>query len=272
MKQIRIWVVAIVFLLGLSANRANAQTPIAMERLYFSFFNDYENDIQTNSGSVMDFVSLIRTVSIINGNVQRAIYYDLGGEEWTNLVGMEIVREVNMTNGAEGIYLRGYGRQTNISYMFTNSLGESYLNGFTSEATNEFPGLTNNFDPDLPIHRGSYRYFGAGNPNNVTNHIRDEQMFYASFTTTNLKFNYIGYGTVVPHPVIGRLMPGGTIYSTNVNSFTAHGIGTLYHIGGTNIFGVSTNSPITTNTGVMYGGFWSGEPFFFAVTNANAPQ
>src|ERR1700761_9324397 len=112
MKLIRIWVVAIVCILGLSANRAAAQTPVALQHLFFSFFNDYQNDVIASNATVYTDVSLIRTVTVVTGNLQHAVYYDLGGEEWTNLSGMEIVREVNMTNGAEGIYLRGFGRQS----------------------------------------------------------------------------------------------------------------------------------------------------------------
>jgi len=264
MKQIRIWVVIVVCLFGFATNRASAQMPIAVEHLYFSFFNDYEDDeFFTNSAQVNE-ISLIRTAAVITGNVDRALYYEEGGPEWTNMAGMELVREVNLTNGAEGIYLRGFGRQTNVSQFFTNALGISYTDHFTGEVTNEFPGLTNNFDPELPLQRGS-KVFRTGQTT-FTNSIRTETMFFISMNATSMKFNFVGYGPVLEHPVIGRLTPGGTLYSNNVESFTVHGVGTMYDTGGTNVFYLPGVPPVT-NTGPIYGTFWSGDPFFLALTN-----
>jgi hypothetical protein len=263
MKYIRVWAAVVVFVLGVAAPRASAQSPTALQRLHFNFFNDYEVDRLGTNATTTNVSSYIRTAQIVDGNVARAVYYELAGELWTNLQGMLITREVNVTNGLEGIYLRGFGKQSNISSYFANDLGDSYTNNFTGQVTNQFAGVTNNFLPGLPIKRG---FIATTNGLSKTNNLRSEKMFFVSFDTGNMKFNFIGYGTAVPHFISGRVTPGGEVYSNIVDSFTAHGVGTMYRTGNSNVFYPGT-PPYVTNLGIIYGTISSDSPTFLALTN-----
>src|SRR5208282_2888143 len=73
-------------------------------------------------------------------NVIKALAVDLEGTNFATWTGSFLVREVNLTNGNEGIFLRKAGKQTNVSSFF----GLSYSNNFTGELTNEFPALNTN--------------------------------------------------------------------------------------------------------------------------------
>jgi hypothetical protein len=172
-----------------------------------------------------------------------------------------LVREVNLSNGAEGLYIRGNGYQNDVSRYFTNDLGASYDGDFTGQVTNLFAGITN-FFTGLPIHSG-FAQTPHGQPS-VTNNLRQETIFTVSMDTTNMKFTFLGYGTAVPHPVVGRAK--GVLYSKAVDSFYAHGIGTMFHTAGTNVFDQGA-VPRGTNFGPIYGVFWSGEPVFAVLTN-----
>ena len=254
MKQTRFLLAVVLCLAGLAPGGAFAQ-PVSVQRVGFSLLVDYQHDL-TNAVATNAF---IQDALVATGNVARAVKLEFGEDE-TNWSATALVREVNLTNGAEGLYLRGNGVQTNVSEFFSNALGASFTADFTSGTTNFFPALTNDFDPATPIYRGSIRVGAGGH----TNYITTETFHAVAFNTSNMKFNLIGFGTASLHRVAGRM--DGVIYAANIEQFTAQGLGTLYFNAGTNIFGTGTVPPIT-NSGVAHGTFWTGPPVFLVLTN-----
>jgi len=128
--------------LALAAGGLHAQTSI--QRLTFSLLGEYQTNIfYTNSDNppLTNEDSRTHTILIGTGSVIKALAVDLEGTNYSTWTGSELVREVNLTNGNEGIFLRKAGNQTNVSSFF----GGSYSNNFTAGLSNAFPALNNNF-------------------------------------------------------------------------------------------------------------------------------
>ncbi len=83
--------------------------------------NIFYTNLANPAGPLTNENSRIRTVLIATGNVVKALAVDLEGTNWTTWAGSVLVREVNLTNGNEGIFLRKNGIQTNVSSFFGGS-------------------------------------------------------------------------------------------------------------------------------------------------------
>ncbi|MGP8201946.1 MAG: hypothetical protein ACLQU4_20845 [Limisphaerales bacterium] len=145
MNKIRFSIFAAAVALLMTAGGLHAQTSI--QNLAFSLIGEYQTDFfSTNaSGALTNEATHIHQILIATGNVVKALAVDLEGTNWTNWAGARLVREVNLTNGNEGIFLRLNGRQTNVSSFF----GGSFSNNFTGELTNAFPALNPNLADGL---------------------------------------------------------------------------------------------------------------------------
>jgi hypothetical protein len=219
-----------------------------------------DNFVTNSAMTVTNEASFIRTAYIDTGDITRCIRLDWG-PNWTNWVGAFLVREVNLATGAEGIFLRINGRQTNVSWYFTNLFGASYSNNFSSQVSNWFPAFTNNFTPTFPLEHGSVvtRDTGA-----TTNYSREETFVFSSFNSTNIKFNLLGLGPSVPCRVSGRL--NGTLYSSTIDQFSAFVVGTLLHNVGTNRQD-SPGVPGNFVSGTAEGYFTTSVPVYLGITN-----
>ena len=296
MNKIRFSLFAVAAALILAASGLQAQTSI--QRLTFSLLAEYQtNTFFTNSanpaGPLTNEESRIRTVLIATGNVVKALAVDLDGSSSTTWNGAELVREVNLTNGTEGIFLRKAGNQTNVSSFF----GGSYSNNFTGELTNEFPALntnfaigftntitnvvtnggftniftnvftnsfpssfSNNFNLETPLVRGSRLMTGP--TNTTTNFVRTAGLYFISLNTTNLKFNLVAVGDGAVANVAGRI--SGTRYELPVNFQHLGTAGSFYLNTTTNIFDTGTGAPVYM-TGPIHGSFSTTTPTFSAI-------
>jgi hypothetical protein len=253
MRFIRLALVGLALSLGLAARNASAQSiqqPITFAiNAEFEIITNYsENDTLTN------YYSTHRLVYVGTLNIVKAIALDLFGEKWTNWSAATILRRINPTNGEEGIFLRTGNYFTNISSFF----GDSYKNGFTHDASNAFPGLTNNFTPSLPVFRGWITNKGG---ESFTNTFSLGTVRYLSLNTTNLKFNLIGVNISVLSN--GRLTNVvGTVdhvqYSNDVDTILVNAVGSLYINMATNIL----VSPPQAYSGIARGSWSTGTPTF----------
>ncbi len=293
MNKIRFVFFAAGAALALAASGLHAQTSI--QRLTFSLLADYQTNIfYTNlanpAGPLTNENSRIRTVLIATGNVVKALAVDLEGTNWTTWAGSVLVREVNLTNGNEGIFLRKNGIQTNVSSFF----GGSFSNNFTGELTNEFPALntnwaiaftniitnvdtnggitniftnvftnsftnsfSNNFSLETPLVRGALRMTDP--TNTTTNVVTTAGLYFISLNTTNLKFNLLAVGDGAVTHVGGRV--DGTFYERPVN-YQLLGTAGFFDLNTTtNVFDEGINPPGYL-TGTIRGTFSTLPPFF----------
>jgi hypothetical protein len=154
---------------------AGLRAQTSVQRLTFSLLGEYQTNVfVTNTSNPASALtnenSYIRDILFGSGNVVKAIAVDLEGANWTNWAGAALVREVNLSNGSEGIFLRINGRQTNVSSFF----GGSFSNNFTAELTNSFPVLNHTF--------ASVVFAGNGITDAIT------------YTDTNDIANFVGDG------------------------------------------------------------------------------
>jgi hypothetical protein len=295
MNKIRFSVFAAGAALALAAGGLDAQTSI--QRLTFSLLAEYQTNIySTNTanpeGPLTNENTDIRSILISTGNVIKALAVDVAGTNFTNWSsGGSLVREVNLTNGNEGIFLRANGNQTNVSSFF----GMSCSNNFTGELTNEFPALntnsaivftntvtntnsgltyvftnvftnsftnsfSNNFSFETPLVRGGLR---MTDPTNITtNVVRTSGLYFISLNTTNLKFNLVAVGDGAVTNVAGRI--DGTLYERDINSQYLGTAGSFYLNTTTNIYDAGTNPPVSLS-GPMHGTFSVGPPWFSTI-------
>src|ERR1700683_4788481 len=106
MKQVQL-LMAVFF--GTVMMAGNARGQILYQRLTFSIFGQYiTNEATTNSINPLNVneTNVIRTVLISSSSMVKAMALDFApGEDYTNWVGSYLEREINMTNGAEGVFL-----------------------------------------------------------------------------------------------------------------------------------------------------------------------
>lgn len=128
------------------ATNALAQTSI--QRLHFSLLAYYQKDVfttntSTSAGPLTNQYSTLRNILIGTGNIVKAMAVDLDGTNTAtnNWRGSELVREVNLVDGTEGIFLRKNGSQTNVSSFF----GITYSNNFQAGLFAGFPLVANGF-------------------------------------------------------------------------------------------------------------------------------
>jgi hypothetical protein len=259
--------------LGLFFTCASVQAQFSVQRLTFSLLGEYEtNTFSTNTSDpsqpLTNQFSQIKTVLIATPNVIKALAVDIAGTNFTNWTGGSLVRVVSLTNGAEGIYLRANGNQTNVSSFFngtdSNDFTATILTNFPG-LTNNISGLTNNFingstnnsNPMFEVDRGARRMTDATNI--ITNFSRLGGLYFISLNTTNLKFNVIGVGDGVVTNVTGSI--AGTPYALTNSSAYLGTAGYFYLNVVTNLFDAGSNAPIYF-TGPMRGTISIGVPFF----------
>ena len=262
MNKIRFSFFAAGAALAVVAGGLQAQTSI--QAIHFTLFAEYQtNTFFTNTtnpeGPLTNENAVIRTVLIGTGNLVKALAVDLEGTAWTNWAGSTLVREVNMTNGNEGIFLRVAGRQTNVSSFF----GGSFSNNFTGGLTTNFPGLTNfsgltnTFVPQLQLDRGTLRMTDP--TNTTTNFVRTAGLYFVSFNTTNIKFNMVAVGNGYGSNVIGGI--DGTIYERPINWQYLGTAGSCYLNTTSNIFDTGDDPPVFFS-GPIHGSFSTSQPWF----------
>lgn len=252
----------------------NAQ--ISVQRLTISLLASYQtNTFATNTSGASPLTntySKIKTVLIGTANVIKAIAVDAEGTNWSLWAGAELVREVNLTNGNEGIFLRKGTNNFNVSNYFVGS----FSNNFTSGWSNAFPGatnhiygqtniaingVTNNAAPSFELVQGSIRMTGP--TNFVTNDVKTDGLYFLSLNTTNIKFNVIGAGDGEVQTVAGHI--DGTLFSRPVNSEVIGSAGTYFLNVTTNIFDTGTDTPVYV-TGPVRGTVVVGTPNFSPIT------
>jgi hypothetical protein len=303
MNKIRSIVFAAAAALLMSTSGLHAQTSI--QRISFSLLGEYQTNVfNTNSGASTSENSYIRNILIGSGNVVKAIAVDLEGTNWRNWAGASLVREVNLTNGNEGIFLRLNGRQTNVSSFF----GGSFSNNFTGELTNAFPALNPN-PPEAVVFTNIITNIVTNGPatnlftNVITNvftnalsnafdnglsngfnldtplvhgtlHMSDSTdttnitttggLYFISLNTTNLKFNLMAVGNGSVTKVGGAIE--GANYERAIESQVLGTAGAFYLNTTTNIFDAEGDAPVYL-TGVLRGNFSTGQPWFNATNS-----
>lgn len=260
MRLIRLAFVTLALALGFAAQNASAATTPTptdesiQQLLTFSINVNYETTTNSSENDTLTNYSAIRhSILVSTHNVIKAITLDLFGREWTNWDTANIVRRVNPTNGAEGIYLRQGSTFIDISSFF----GTSYLDDFTHDVFTACPGLTNNFTPALPVFFGSFKDDGGVLTSNT---ISLANIRYISLNTTNLKFNLLGVnlsalssGRVTN--VVSRV--GDSLYTNQIDTILVNAVGSFYINIGTNIF----TSPFQPHTGPARGTWTTLTPY-----------
>jgi hypothetical protein len=254
---------ALGFVLALAASNGRAQT--SLQPLSLSLLAGYQaNSYTTNTTTdTTNETARLPGILIATGNIVRAIAVDLDGPTSTNWNGANLVREVNLTNGNEGIFLRKNGLETNVSSFF----GLTFSNNLTAGLLAGFPGLTNfpgvsNVSPaNFELIHGSVVDFGATNA--TTNASRTSGLYSLSINTTNLKINLIGVGDGNLVEVSGQI--SGVPYKGKINTELVGCAGTFYLNLTTNIFDQGTNTLPFFVTGPLHGSLGLGQPRFAAI-------
>ncbi len=210
MKKISFCLVsAILFLL--LPERASAQT--SFQRVSFLLTADYQTNIYSTNNGLTNVNSRIKEVVIATGNIVRAIAIDLEGTNWPIWAGSAIIREVNLTNGNEGIFLRKNGVQTNVSSFF----GASFSNNFTAELTNQFPTLVNNYATVSFATNGLSAVVSYDATNAVSNLTATIVTNGVTNTFTNGVTNIVTNNYTLENPLVQGyvIMTGPTNFTTN---------------------------------------------------------
>jgi hypothetical protein len=273
MNKIRFSFLAVAAALALTGGGLQAQTSI--QRVNFALFTEYQTnsfniDSADSETPLTNEYSRLRTVLVTTGNVVKALAVDLEGTNFSTWTGSDLVREVNLTNGNEGIFLRKNGTQTNVSSFF----GDSFSNNFTAGLSNAFPGFTNNISgltnyingstnnpyPQVELVHGLLRMTSP--TNSTTNYITTAGLYFVSLNTTNLKFNLVAVGNGIITNVAGGI--DGTLYERPINSEFLGSAGSFYLNIMTNLFDAEGNQPVYF-TGPMRGTFNVGPPWFSTI-------
>jgi len=240
----------------------NLRAQTSIQQLNFTLLCEYQtNTFHTNIsdtfGSLTNEHSGIQDILIAPHGVLKAIAVDLFGTNWTNWTYGHIVREVNLTTGNEGIFIRTpSGDQTNVSSFF----GGTFSNNFTAGITNMFPGSTNNFQPSFQADRGWI--FQTSETNFETNYIRTAGLYALSLNTTNMKINFVAAGDGTITNVSGYT--GGVLYEHPVNTEYIGAAGVFYLNVTTNVFNMGSNPPVYL-TGIVRGSISVAQPVFSAI-------
>jgi len=214
------------------------------------YVTNYSSTTNLTTQVVTHYVAL-ETVLLNSANLVKAMAIDLLNTNWTQWAGAAIVYEVNMANGAQGIYMRLDGRQTNVSSFFGNNL----TNIFSQNVNNVFTG--SNYATSLPL---------GGNDNDqsnteVTNVNFSGNLAYLTFASGNVSFDLFGYSQ---GPVVhGSGYLDGKLYERYLQEAEIVGAGTFTLNVTTNIYLIATTNGTPTNyTGVAHGTVFLGVPYF----------
>jgi hypothetical protein len=258
--------------LVLAAGGLQAQT--SYQTLSFSLVGEYQTNTFVTNNSIRrtNETLVIHPILIDTDHIVKSIAVDLEGTNWLVWNGASLFREVNLTTGAEGIFLRRGTNQTNISAFFDTSFTNNFTgylgnyiglvtNGFTNSFTND--SITNSSPTNEALLGGTIYNFGQ--TNSTTNYLTSAGLYTLSFFSSNVQFNAFGVGSGTLVNVIGD--KGGTHYRVPINT-EAIGIAGAFYLNTTsNIFDLGTdegtNLPIYV-TGPLHGGISTGPPVFSA--------
>jgi hypothetical protein len=278
MNKIRFSVFAAGVALALAAGGLHAQTSI--QYLTFSLIGEFQTNTFTTNTSGGTPVStnevlVVHPILFSTANVVKAIAVDLEGTNWdvdgtdsTNWDGARLVREVNLTNGAEGIFLRKGTTQINVSRFFGASFTNNFTgylsnylglvtNGFTNSFTNNSTtNFTNCFPPQAAIIGGKVYIDPTGT---TTNYNSSAGLYTLSFFTSNVQFNTFGVGSGVIANVRGQI--DGNLYERLIYSESIGMAGAFYLNTMSNIFNTGTNLPAYIG-GPLHGGITTGAGSF----------
>ena len=172
------------------------------------------NTITTNASGTLDRPR-IHEFLFATGNIVRAIAIDLNGTNFgaaTNWAGSVLLREVNLTNGNEGVFLLKNGMQTNVSSFF----GGSFSNNFTGGLSNAFPVLGTGFTNFSFATNGFTDVFYYDSTNELTNLSLSVVANGVTTTFTNSDTNIFTNGFNLATPLVeGRVQTIGTNSTTN---------------------------------------------------------
>jgi len=253
-------VVALCF--GFGAARVQAQTEAQV--LTFSIICQYVTNVYATNvaAGVTNDDQIVTTVLLNSANIAKAIAIDLEGTNWAKYWDPAlIVREVNLSNGHEGIFLRSsVNTQTNISNS-TNFFAFCFTNEFTCQVTNVF--TTTYYNTNLPIKGGwSYTYSNTNKDTNIYTVV--DGLHYVSFTSSNLQFNIFGSGQGTEAEAGGHL--DGKLYELPTVSTEITGAGTFNLNVATNVFfNPNITNPPAYYTGLAHGTVIVGAPYFLAI-------
>lgn len=273
MNRIRIGFLIACAAFFTASSHLHAQT--AVQRITVSLIGQYQtNAFFTNLPSAPNSWtsehSLLRTVLITTANVIKSLAVDIDNTSFTNWTGSVLVREVNLTNGHSGIFLRKGVNQTNVSSFF----GNSFSNDFMAGLSNAFPGYTNNISgqtnglltgtnvpiPQTQIFRGYLNTDPVGSTNIVTNYTTTSGLYFISLNTTNIKFNVVGVGSGAITRISGGTSPGFPIASPLIGA-----AGSYYLNLETNLYDMGTNPPGFV-TGPIHGTINFGAPYYLNIS------
>jgi hypothetical protein len=274
MNKVRFLFALICAAFVLSSHQVQAQTVI--QALTFRLIGEYQtNVVGTNVANTQTNIhEFTPTILITSANVVRALAVEIGGLEWTNWGSSYLVLERNLATGAEGIYLRTNGVQTNVSQYF----GYCFNDNFTANLTNFFPGVNNftgvtnsittnditatystNYIPPVELDRGWVYQRTDTNTSVLGAHYG---VHFISLNTKNLQFNLVGTSYGLRTNVSGRY--DGATYSEPIlgETITSSGIFSLNTT--TNIQGTGANPPVYLG-GPIHGVLTVDQPYFYPI-------
>jgi hypothetical protein len=259
MNRIRFsFLIAMAVLAGLVFPQ-NLRAQTSIQQLNFTLLCEYQTNtfytnISNTFGDLTNEHSGIKNILIAPHGVLKAIAVDMFGTNWTNWTYGHLVREVNLTNGNEGIFIRTpSGDQTNVSSFF----GGTFSNNFMAAITNLFPGSTNNFEPSFQVNRGWI--YQTNETGFETNYIRTGGLYALSLNTTNMRINIVAAGDGTITNVYGYM--DGTLYERQINTEYIGSAGTFYLNVTTNVFNMGSNPPVYL-TGIVRGSISVAQPYF----------
>jgi hypothetical protein len=258
-KMIRFGFLATGVALVLAAGSLRAQT--SLQSFTFSIVAEYQTNVPiTNlTTGATNVRPKIHTILISTIDVVKALAIELdratnaSGTNTNTWNGSTLLREVNLTNGHEGIFLRKAGKQANVSAYFPN-----FTNNFTA-AIPSFPEWTNfqSSTNGIGVTNVSYadlepiwdRVHPNVNDIMVTN-VQTAGLYYFSLNTVNLQLNLLGMGDGLIVEVSGST--NHVHYTGQIDTETAGTAGSVHLNLTTNIFDVGISQEKSETNQIPY--------------------
>ena len=244
--------------LWLGGRAVPVQAQITEQVLSFSFICQFSTNVfTTNSAAgITNDERVLNSILIDTPNIVRAIAIDLDGTNWVRKwYPAVIVRDVNLADGSEGIFLRHGTTRTNLSERF---FGQSFSNEFSGNVSNVF--LATNYTT-FPVQQG-WRYLHP--TNTITNFSRCDGLYFVSFTSSNTQFNLFGYGQGTERQAGGYL--DGKLYEMPTVSTEIIGAGSFNLNLTTNIYLTpTTNGTPAYVNGLLHGSIVISGPTYVPV-------
>jgi len=172
----------------LCSQRAQAQT--TAQTMTFSIICQYVTNTYTTNLSTQTVTQNPRVLTVLldSANLVKSMAVDLFNTNWTKWQFASIVYEQNQESGNQGIFLRYWGNQTNVSSFFINSFSSNgFANMFSQDVAGAFNGTNyavNGTNSLLPLTGGGIFIGGPDASDNLA---------YLTFTSVNTSFTFFGY-------------------------------------------------------------------------------